>query len=513
MESRGGFLHEKIGFCSKTRVLKMMQESTISGEAGRLLMMRIPRDSMITVELAVRLIIPWWPSVVDFVNGVASRGLRNLVTPKDDVLLALSLAFIVSSEPSSSREDRLARAYISTLPDSSSYWDALPRRWSDDDLQARLQGSPLLERAHLARAGCENDFLLVKDIFASAGDGNRVEFPVTIDKFSDMLAAVSSRAFIIDDPLPASDTPRYGEAQQRVALVPVLDLCDHCRGGCVDNARAQEKNLSYTFDGDCMVVQSSPLTTSFRAGETLRLTYGAKGNAQLLLNYGFTIPNNLEPDGSSNDVLEFKVSKAHGTSNSTVVLLRTGDKSYTFGCLITALSCFGAEQEGLFGTNEAPDDDSKMIAFLNGDDDGDDDFDLYEEEGNGVIRSEVEAPKCDVDVLVESLSAFSQAIHEALGRYQPNAIVENRLAAGKPTSDYFAALLIQSEKRTLNFYLLAARKITAILQADPLPTACSTSFKIKEDRDLVELQTSSLADTFVSIRYADPIPGKGAIVR
>jgi hypothetical protein len=498
-------------------VLKMMKASTISGEGERLLVMRIPRESMITTELAIQLIIPWWPSVVDFVNGTPTQRWTNLFSPKDDVLLALSLAFIAASKPSSSREDRLARAYVSTLPDSSSYWDSLPRRWSVPDLEARLEGSPLLERAHLARAGLESDFRLVKEMFAASVDGIRVEFPVIFDTFSDMLAAVSSRAFVLDEGMLVTDATKYGEAQQRVALVPVLDLCDHCRGESGDNARTQKKNLSYTFDGNCMVVESSPLTTSFPAGETLRLTYGAKGNAQLLLNYGFTIPNNLEPDGSSNDVLEFKVSNAHDTKDANIVLLRTGDKSYTFGCLRKALACFGTEQQDPIAENdnETADHDSDMEAFLNGVDDEDEDFDVYELRGNGVIRSEVVAPECDdsrVDAIVESLSAFCQAIHGALGRYQPDEIVDNRLAAGRQTSDYFAALLIQSEKRTLNFYLLAARKITAILQAEPLPAACSKSFKNKDDRDLVEVQTSSLADTFLSIRCPDAIPGKGDIV-
>ena len=65
--------------------------------------------------------------------------------------------------------------------------------------------------------------------------------------------------------------------------------------------------------------------------ELLRLTYGARGNSQLLLNYGFSIARNWEPDGSSNDVLEFSL------NGEDMVNLRAGPKSYSYGPLVKAL--------------------------------------------------------------------------------------------------------------------------------------------------------------------------------
>jgi hypothetical protein len=448
--------------------------------------------------------------VVDFVEGT-NQETKNLFSPKDDLLLALSLAFVASSEPSSSRENRLARAYLSSLPDSSSYLDTLPWRWTDDDLTSRLQGSPLFERVQKTRTGIKNDFQLITRAFLSL-QGNTDKFPVTFDKFSDMLAVVSSRAFVIEEPTSAN-LSKLSEVQQRVALIPVLDLCDHCRGGSLANATAQTKNLSYTFHGGSMVVNlfpGKPHATSLPTGETLRLTYGAKGNAQLLLNYGFTIPNNLEPDGSSNDVLEFFVPNVNNHNEGTVVPWRTGDKSYTFECFTKALACFGSEQQRPLGTKQAHDQDD-MEAFLNDDDDEDDGVDLYEGEAYGELNSEMEASKCDgseVDATVKGLAALCEAIHVVLGRYQPDSIVEKRIDESTPRSTDFSVLLIQSEKRTLKFYLLAARKIMARLQEDPVPIACSKNFTNKEDRDLVESQTSSLADAFLSIRCSDAFPGK-----
>lgn len=65
-------------------------------------------------------------------------------------------------------------------------------------------------------------------------------------------------------------------------------------------------------------------------GEQLLATYGTKGNHQLLLSYGFCIPDNVEPDGSSNDVYEMEL---YGQT----VELRAGKKAYTYGPLCRAI--------------------------------------------------------------------------------------------------------------------------------------------------------------------------------
>ena len=48
------------------------------------------------------------------------------------------------------------------------------------------------------------------------------------------------------------------------------------------------------------------------AGARVAGTYGAKGNGQLLCGYGFAVPDNTEPDGSSNDVLELALGEGRG---------------------------------------------------------------------------------------------------------------------------------------------------------------------------------------------------------
>ena len=93
-----------------------------------------------------------------------------------------------------------------------------------------------------------------------------------------MLAAVTSRAF----------AGMGGNRDEDIAMVPLLDLCNHRRGNVT-------KNVSYfkTDDGSVRVVAAHDLN----AHTVLAITYGARGNAQLLFNYGFCIPDNIEPDG------------------------------------------------------------------------------------------------------------------------------------------------------------------------------------------------------------------------
>ena len=49
-------------------------------------------------------------------------------------------------------------------------------------------------------------------------------------------------------------------------------------------------------------------------GLTLRMTYGARGNAALLSRYGFATRNNAEPDSSCNNVLEVEIDADGGAA-------------------------------------------------------------------------------------------------------------------------------------------------------------------------------------------------------
>lgn len=180
-----------------------------------------------------------------------------------DLLIAVSLAM----------KDDCFRHYLDTLPESSQY-DMLPRRWSDNELKQFLTGSSLLDRVTTSRQETKRDYEKLKSAWDDKSN-SAIPFPSYSD-FDDMLAAVTSRAF----------AEMGGDGGD--AMVPLLDLCNHTRGDV-------KKNVSYakTSDGSVEVRASTDLD----ANTVLAITYGAKGNAQLLFNYGFCIPNNIEPDG------------------------------------------------------------------------------------------------------------------------------------------------------------------------------------------------------------------------
>ena len=74
----------------------------------------------------------------------------------------------------------------------------------------------------------------------------------------------------------------------------------------------------------------------------VRISYGARSNSELLLRYGFTVPDNAEPDGSSNDVVPLHISCALGTLPSTAPLM----PEFTGTLLLPLLMCLaGCEKE------------------------------------------------------------------------------------------------------------------------------------------------------------------------
>lgn len=205
----------------------------------------------------------------------------KLCNGRQDLVLALFLAFKADGNNTGktagcNMDPDFYQPYLSTLPDRSSY-NLIPRRWTDDQLSTLLGGSCLVDRVRKKQHGVKTDYELLRSEWNNLEDKGDHVFP-SFDDFDDLLAAVSSRAF----------AGAGGSNDEDIAMVPLLDLCNHHRG-------SSSKNVSYHFssDGAVHVVANQSLTKD----TVLRITYGARGNAQLLFNYGFCIPNNLEPDG------------------------------------------------------------------------------------------------------------------------------------------------------------------------------------------------------------------------
>lgn len=264
----GGYVHPGIAFLPECRSIVSKAEID-----EKTLVFRFPRSSLLS-------------SGSDQYAWI--RELQDNHNPIADLILAYRLAAEEST-------------YLKTLPPPSS-WNALPRRWTEEALQKRLKGSPLIKRIRKQKETVLADYRLVYN------HPNGKNGP-TFEAFDDMLAAVTSRAF--------------GGVKDENIMIPILDLCNHSRG------KDEKKNLEYKMLDDGAVEVST--TVKIAPHEHLRLTYGGKGNSQLLLNYGFAIKDNLEADGSSNDFLEFSFDEA------PVVELKTGPKDVRLQPLLVSI--------------------------------------------------------------------------------------------------------------------------------------------------------------------------------
>jgi hypothetical protein len=489
IQSGGGHVHSTLSFDEGRRTLTVTDKVD-----GGTVLMSIPSRYLITKDRAI-LLCPWLKSIgPEHSPIIDEEAFKNSAA---DLWIAMALA---CESP-----DNLL--YLQSLPEPSSF-DALPRRWSDDDLQDLLSGTSLLERAKAAKRDLIADYSLLKTLFeGSAVDvvkggqdeiatgGGSASFQ-PFQTFSDMLAAVSSRAF------------QVGTTDQDVAIVPLLDLCDHARG--LDS----RKNVSYEIQDDgSMLVRS---TGALGPGERLKLTYGALGNTQLLLNYGFCIPHNLEPDGSANDVLEFRIqsSSTSGTEAgaSSVIYLRTGPKSYSYGPFTSVVDRIFERQvsdKPLGGVDDES--DVGLQKFLDDEGDNDDSSRDFDDIYGGDSDIE-ESDKCVGKISrgeanADEMDALMRFRHELIRLYEGYPLKGPELKTAlslKPCPRFYSAVLCQSELRTIAFFVRAIDKVQSLLNKGNAPNLEHFSFHPSEnDLSLIEEQTTALAKAYMAIRHGE----------
>ena len=476
IRSNGGFVHDNVHL-SQGRELQV--GATIDPDE---LLLKIPASCLITPQLAVQsipLLSRLEGTEDDVVNDNANKE-NEFHYPVSDLILAIFLA----GKPSA------VKAYLESLPPSSAF-DALPRRWKDEDIHTFLKGSPLIRRVQQAKVNVIQDYQNAsrRVLYADDDETSAKKFP-EFDEFSTMLAAVSSRAFGFDDS----------------TMVPLLDLCNHSRG------KDDRKNLTYERDEDGSV--SVKTTTRIEKEEVLRITYGARGNHQLLMNYGFTIPNNVEPDGSSNDILEVTLEP------NLVVELRAGPKAYSYGGFVKALEYFiqgninqDCSSHASWRSGTGPDIENEMEDFLNSCEDGDeaneesdnhhDDedeaFDETEENGNHISKE------------LEALSNFHSLLLEERGARPSDK--ELKEASSKQevfAPEQFSSILIESELRTIAFFLASIEKTDFLLRKQyrikgksKIETHNKQSTEADSSAASTRSQVEELADAYLKIRHGD----------
>jgi hypothetical protein len=281
-------------------------------------------------------------------------------------------------------------------------------------------------------------------------------------------------------------------------------------------------------------------TRSLPAGSTLRMTYGAKGNAALLSRYGFAIHNNAEPDGSCNDVLEVEIDADGGPP----VGLQRGPESYSYGPLARALELCrdgssardgrvlrgssGARSRmevvmrdssakvdnGLRDFPDPCDDSSDDDAVDNGDDD-----DANVEGGNSdcshnahkISASEQYDLSSARRSIIDDIGAID-VFRERLRNVRAGLVI-NPLS-GPPNGEIFTvedrycSILIDSEIQTIDFYLSAARELRNRLVeriAEEWGEPKRIGSVLEDDGCIREHalrdQIASVATAFLSVRY------------
>lgn len=508
IRSNGGTVHSALTFSSTStnRSVQIAEHTNETAEEDSIIpagtvLMRIPSSCLLTTDAVS--FTSYGKKLVGVIQSASSSSDNSLHNDPSDLILALYMAHMASDADDSASGHA---AYLATLPPPSSY-DSIPRRWDDKQLESLLGGTSLLTHVRKEQAALKSDYAVISTAWSkanSAGDISSSKFPV-YDKFDDMFAAVSSRGF--------AGLGSFGHSD---AMVPLLDLLDHRRGTDAKkdvwykrSSDADDKGEDNAATAYVEVVADRDLSP----GTAIHDTYGAKGNAQLLSRYGFCIPNNLEPDGSSNDVVELSLKEG-----GPMVELRAGPKSYTYGKLARMVEMFqeadGNEKANCEEGETSGADD--MEAFLNqcdeeeeGDNGDDDDFDMMM---YGEIDGEDGEDEGDEEKLLESeckaLEQLSEALTKARERYSlKGKEMQDALEKTDGSRSHFAAILVQSERRTIRLYQLAAKKILPWLKSmmTGSPQAAKGGKATEDNADdpdgLLSKQVDELVSAYATIRH------------
>jgi len=507
--SKGGYVHPNLEFSEANRKLSVNQKIS-KGE----IVLRIPFEVCMTKSKAFSMCQPWLEKIIKL--DETNLSLKNSTA---DLAIAIAMAACCSLDN---------YPYLHSLPESSSF-DALPRRWTESEIQRLLAGTSLLRHAVEAKTSVIQDYMLLRERFCKRevkmNQSDFVPSFPSFEKFSDALAAITSRAFQI------------GITDQDIAIVPILDLGNHTRGKATN--KFQKKNVSYQYNPseDAMIVTSA---VDIDYGESIRLTYGAKSNAQLLLNYGFCILENLEQDGSSNDVLEFRPLSTPEPENYTespnrdrgkIILLRAGPKSYSYGGFIAAFEEYYCKKKvgtehgnGIEKTHVAADlseqsqndDFSDFEDFLCQCDDAEENYDefmeIYEGKGQSTRSTNEDRHKSKktYEEEMEALRRFKLDLIKRSKEY--NICKDMQVPTMAPAKlgftwpQYYSHMLSISELRTIYFFLRSIDKIQNLLHEKSKEVRSPDQFDLHvvtdlEDLHLIDMQTDDLANAYMSIRH------------
>jgi hypothetical protein len=283
------------------------------------------------------------------------------------------------------------------------------------------------------------------------------------------------------------------------------------------------------------------------------MTYGAKGNAALLGRYGFCVPNNIEPDGSCNDILEVEINP-----NNPPVEFQRGPKSYSYApfakalelcrdvdnstnvpggdCNSTTHHSHGEDDQRSFGEEDGGLEDflDSCDNELHGDDDqqecddeeDDEENDFCDYLYNSTTNSNAEKANSSCQLMKEDLKAIDRLVailqNVKTGCLKNPLISDGKILQNKHPSidgDRYCAILLHSEVKTADFYIAAAKELCSQLEerigrlSDQSTESLLKSQVFSEDdynfdnKNDVHDQVKALVDAYLSIRYPQTLHG------
>ncbi|AGO12709.1 AaceriADR237Cp [[Ashbya] aceris (nom. inval.)] len=277
--TNGSVINDSLEFTTTASGIAALAKSKINGSTQPLI--SVPKKLLITREMAT--------------ESLGDLGSKNL---GPNALTQLFLAKLMFATDVSSKDRELQdffRPYLRVLPTHKDihtpyFWthsELLLLRGMDIYLKAKKNLRRLVNEWHeLVTAGELRKDTKFYDLFNSSENFDSGEYirsqladPATVD-WTDFPAYLwassifSSRAF---PTLLLGTSTDLNEA----FLNPIIDLLNHSPG----------KNVTWAYDEEAAAVTFSTAET-VEPGEELYNNYGDKSNDELLLNYGFVLPNN-----------------------------------------------------------------------------------------------------------------------------------------------------------------------------------------------------------------------------
>ncbi|KKY31894.1 putative set domain-containing protein [Diaporthe ampelina] len=194
-------------------------------------------------------------------------------------------------------KDSFWHPYISTLPqpDSISSW-SLPPFWPDEDFQF-LEGTNAAVAAEEIQGNAKRDFKEARKILKEEGFENWQDY--TRHLFNWAFSIFASRSFrpslVTSKPVQARELPKDVGIDDFSILLPVYDIINH-------DIKA---NVCWSVDHQSGGSETCRFITfdSHKPGEQVFNSYGKKTNSELLLSYGFMLP---ESEGFHNDYVHLR---------------------------------------------------------------------------------------------------------------------------------------------------------------------------------------------------------------